>query len=121
MPRKPVLPALLLKELEKKHLISALELQAVLKQKGKSFNKTSVYRALEQLIDQGKICKQVLDGTEAVYELRSHHHDHAICTNCQKIQEIPCVISTNKLNLDKFQIDHHHMNVYGICDDCMKK
>lgn len=121
MPRKPVLPQLLEKTLRSHHLVSALQLQEILSKQGKTFNKTSIYRALEKLEAEHKICKQVLDGSEAVYELREDHHDHAICTKCETVIEIPCVVKIPHEAIKNFSIDHHHMSLYGLCSICKKK
>lgn len=101
------------------HLLSANQLLVLLEKEYQAYNKTSVYRALERLLSEGKICHYVFDGKEAVYELREHHHDHAICESCGAIEAISCHSPT--LSLKNFAVDHHHTVVYGTCHHCQSR
>lgn len=87
---------------------------------GNGYNKTSVYRALEKLELDNLICKENFNKSEALYELRKSHHDHAVCTNCDIILTIECDHHKEK-KISGFQADHHHTTVYGVCDHCSKQ
>lgn len=118
MARTPVLPKKITSLLSKSHLLSVSQMLEKFEMTGDSFNKTSVYRALEKLMSQGKVCKQSFGESEAVYELRQDHHDHAVCTTCQKVTPIDC--HDHDFKVPGFEVDHHHTTVYGVCDSCKK-
>jgi Fe2+ or Zn2+ uptake regulation protein len=120
MARKSILAQEILKLLAEKHLLSAIEIDEHLKKYGKKFNKTSVYRALEKLQNQDLICKETFGESQAKYELRAKHHDHAVCTNCEQIKVVPCH-NDEQRNIPGFKTNHHHTIIYGLCDSCSKR
>ncbi|GIK84255.1 MAG: transcriptional repressor [Patescibacteria group bacterium] len=120
MARVAVLPQKIISQLEKTHLLTVGQIIEKLKKSGNTYNKTSIYRALEKLEIEGKICKENFGESEALYELRKNHHDHAVCTNCDKVVAVECHDHTNK-KIPGFQADHHHTTIYGLCDSCVKK
>ncbi len=103
--------------LTKEHLLSAHQILEKLSARHRSFNKTSVYRALDQLVADDQICEQRFAGTEAVYELRAHHHAHLVCENCGAIATTHCELDQPK-NIDGFRISHHHVTFMGLCKHC---
>lgn len=120
MARTAVLPQKIEELLKQHHLLSANEIITRLAQAEKKYNKTSIYRALEKLEQTGKICKENFGDSEALYELRAKHHDHAICTNCDSILAVQCTNHILK-HIPGFQPDHHHTTIYGLCQSCVKK
>lgn len=65
------------------------------------------------------------DGTKR-YELNiSIHHDHMICTSCNKIIEFTDdLIESQQIKVAKdnnFILKDHIMTIYGICEDCQNK
>lgn len=110
------LTQLLTSLLQQHHLLSANQLVELLAQQSHSYNKTSVYRALDRLLSEGKICQFVLDGKEAVYEVRHEHHDHAICQRCGSVSAVDC--DEPEALIPNFKVDHHHTLIYGTCTNC---
>ena len=52
-------------------------------------------------------------------------HDHVICIECNKVVEF-CDPRINQIqslmgDLLKFDIKHHSLNLYGVCEDCQNK
>ena len=117
MARKAVLPKLIIKLLEGTHLLSATQIIEYLRKAGGDFNKTSVYRALEKLQERGEVCKETFGDSEALYEVRGEHHDHAVCTSCEKIIKVPCPEHSEK-KVHNFNVDHCHVTLYGLCNSC---
>lgn len=119
MARTAQLPKEILSLLNNTHLLTASQMIEKLTLSGKIYNKTSVYRALEKLEVDHLICKESFGESEALYELRKKHHDHAVCTHCDKILVVE---SKNhiKRKIPGFKIDHHHTTIYGSCDSCTK-
>lgn len=107
------------KLLQKHHLLSSRQMLEHLGQAGKKYNKTSVYRALETLENDGAICGHDFSGNEMLYELRDHHHDHLVCTHCGTVASAPCAFSTPD-KVRGFLVDHHHVTLFGVCQDCQR-
>lgn len=99
------------------HLLSAPQLLRELHAKGQKVNKTTVYRALSKLLVEDKICQHNLHEDVIAYELKAYHHDHLICTHCNRIEVIHCPITLPE-SLSQYKIDHHHLTVYGLCPQC---
>lgn len=104
--------------LEQNHLLSVEQMLELLATTHREFNKTSVYRALDQLEQDGMVCKQYLGASQAVYELKQHHHAHLLCKNCGKVAIVECEVS-DPAKVDGFTIDHHHLTFIGTCADCV--
>ncbi len=121
--RRMARPQLLAQEitsiLKKHHLLSSRQLLEHLTRAGKSYNKTSIYRALETLSSEGKICGHDFSGAEVLYELREHHHDHVVCTDCGSIAETSCSSATPE-TVQGYQIEHHHLTLFGLCPTCQR-
>lgn len=106
--------------LAEKHLLSAMQLVVELEKVGFDVNKTSVYRSLVFLEKSGKICQHQFEMKEAVFELQDHHHDHLVCTNCGRVNIAECAIHPPH-EVQGFQIDHHHLTLYGKCANCLSQ
>ena len=106
--------------LTENHLISVGDILEKLSQKGDAYNKTSVYRALDQLLEQGEICRHYFDQAEALYELRDHHHSHLVCRICGVVIMAECLFQQPEKAGD-FKIEHHHLTLVGLCKDCQTK
>jgi Fe2+ or Zn2+ uptake regulation protein len=103
--------------LEKHHVLSAKAIGEKLLELGQTFNKTSIYRALEKLQSQHTICQHNFTDNTIVYELANTHHDHLVCTRCGLVAATECQITT-PINIDSFAIDHHHATWFGTCKNC---
>jgi Fur family ferric uptake transcriptional regulator len=111
------LKELLINLLKNKHLLSVSEVLVQLENDSKTFNKTSVYRAIDQLLADDVICQHFFSGTEAYYELREHHHDHLVCNNCRSIETADCDYKQPE-KIGDFLTNHHHITVFGLCKNC---
>ncbi|MBN1344250.1 MAG: transcriptional repressor [Phycisphaerae bacterium] len=50
------------------------------------------------------------------------HHDHIICVSCGRIVEVDCRLEDRVAELSKktgFQAVHAHLQIHGICPDCV--
>lgn len=106
--------------LEKQHLLSVSEVLQALKKEGKTYNKTSVYRALDQLLAEEVVCRHHFSESEASYELREHHHAHLVCESCGSVEAGPCQYTQPK-RLKNFSVSHHHLTLFGTCMKCQKQ
>ncbi len=88
------------------------------------FNRTTIYRELQFLIDEN-IIKQIIlpDGIKR-YELsHSKHHHHVICSKCKKIE--PIYLDEKIFNKEvmrkspkNFSITEHILEFSGLCNRC---
>lgn len=117
MPRKPRLAQKIEGLFADRHLLSASDIVRLLKKSADSYNKTSVYRALDQLLEKGILCQQYFTDGQALYELREDHHTHMVCKNCQKILVADCDYHPSQ-KIKNFTVEHHHVTLVGLCDDC---
>lgn len=111
------LKEIILNFLQNKHLLSANQILILLEKNGTAYNKTSVYRSLDQLEEQDLVCKHYFGEAEAYYELRDHHHTHLFCKNCGLIQIADCSFQ-QQTDLKDFKADHHHVTIIGLCKAC---
>lgn len=107
---------------------SHLSADALLNEVKKEYNVpmgiATVYRILN-LLEELNIVKGIsIDGNESkVYELNLvTHHDHMVCTKCQKIIEFYDEelekFQEKVASKNNFHIKNHNMLLYGICKEC---
>ena len=94
---------------------------------GKGSGKSSLYRQLSLLLEEGTVRKFRSD-TQASYVYQyvacgaCSHHFHLKCLVCGKLEHLDCVISDQLLS--HIQIDHHfsvdrgRSILYGLCEAC---
>ncbi|MCD8484203.1 transcriptional repressor [Candidatus Woesebacteria bacterium] len=119
MARTSITEPAILDLLERKHVLSGPEIVELLAEEDFRVNKTSVYRALDRLLEKAEICRLSLGEQTVVYELRNHHHDHAVCNVCGRVLTIECHAQQHP-EIPGFQIDHHHATYFGVCSACTK-
>ena len=92
----------------------------------------TVYRTLEQLVEEGIVRKYVLDGkSSACYQFLSGEpyacteHFHLKCTQCGQLFHVSCdylnQLGEHLLEHHGFVIDHTKTVLYGLCAACAKK
>lgn len=77
---------------------------------------STVYRNVEQLINNGKIKKVVFDKDKIMYEINSSEsqHDHFVCTDCGFVDELDR--STLKSSFKEYAITD--ILIKGLCQKC---
>ncbi len=103
--------------LQVEHLLSVPEILEKLSGLEQSYNKTSVYRALERLLEKSQLCQHNTPQKGVCYELRSHHHEHLQCEHCGRVETLPCNFS-HPSSIGGFKISHHHLTYLGSCQAC---
>ena len=84
----------------------------------------TVYRILNLLEELHIVNGILIDGNESkVYELNLvSHHDHMVCTQCNKIVEFYDAelekLQENVAFSNGFTLKSHNMLLYGICNEC---
>ena len=86
----------------------------------------TVYRTLS-LLEDANLVSWLSVGDEAKrYELLScEHHDHLVCTQCNKIMEFHDEIIEQQQEIIaqkfNFKMTDHTMQIMGICQECQEK
>jgi len=87
----------------------------------------TVYRILRQLAEQGIIKVRGYGSESARYDARTHRHDHACCTECGALIDVPVemVLPTGMLEAAAqatgLEIDSHELRIYGRCKGCQAR
>ena len=124
--RKTIISTNLLKILKATTVpLSVSQLMDALEKKDLHPNKTTIYRLLEKLIQSETITEVSVKNGASVYELKTGHHHHFICNSCNEVYCLNhCHIHSLEVDLskllpnDKFSIQTHDFNLYGICESC---
>lgn len=124
--RKTPLFTAVLKILETESIpVSVPELQALLLTQKFTPNKTSLYRLLERLQTENLIETVLLDNKTAFYEIKSEHHHHFVCNECEAIECLADASLENKihalehtLEAQGLKITDHQFSFSGQCAQC---
>ena len=103
--------------------ISAYGIMNILAQEKKVFNKTTIYRELENLKRLGVIKELFLRNDSALYELSGEHHHHTICISCGSIQHLAIDepkewLEKHFLKKEGFIVVDHSLEFFGVCRAC---
>lgn len=107
--------------------ISFNGLMDALDNEGHDFEPDFVKETLNLLCRYGFASKKQFKGQPTLYEHRQlgSHHDHLICTKCDKIVEFENQQMENMqleiAALHGFHVLQHRMEIYGLCGDCLKE
>ena len=108
-----------------KHL-DASRIHLLLNDQDANISLATIYRVLSEFEANNIIVKHKFNEDQSIYELvkPNEHHDHLICIKCNKVIEfLDCKIERIQEKIakkNKFKIVNHHLNLYGICEDCNK-
>ncbi|HLI05047.1 MAG TPA: transcriptional repressor [Ktedonobacteraceae bacterium] len=87
----------------------------------------SVYRILHALSEQGYI-KEVGRSDDCTgYDGRTFRHDHAICTNCGALLDVPVDVLVSAEALEQaalatgIKLGTYEVRLYGLCPSCAAK
>jgi len=111
---------------EERH-VSFKDLMNLLEKAGYHFEPDFVKKTLSLLCRYGFASKKKFQGQPTLYEHRhlGLHHDHLICTKCQKILEFENQqmeqLQVEIAALHGFHVLQHKMEIYGLCADCLKE
>ncbi len=88
-----------------------------------SVGRATVYRTLKLLLNEGLICRVVLDDGSISYRLSGPgHHHHLVCVSCHATEDIAeCDIEGLIEGIRKnarYSVLGHRIEVYGFCPTC---
>ncbi len=84
--------------------------------------RATVYRNLNKLTEEGKICKLEING-EYRFDADCRIHEHLVCRECNKVMENFSLNEKMIKNFKSKKFSPTSVNVifYGYCADCSKK
>ncbi len=103
---------------------TALEIYETVKTLRPHIGLASIYRILHRLVEQGYVKELGHNEDSSRYDGRVDRHDHAICTECGKLLDIPAEISLSQDNLRAvaktvdIELSSHEVLLYGRCASC---
>ena len=85
----------------------------------------TIYSNIDKFIELNIVEKQNKNGQLMIKyqcDFNQIQHGHFFCTQCHRIIEINSQNRLNKvLNMDDYQFDQIHLEVSGICNQCLKE
>jgi Fur family transcriptional regulator, ferric uptake regulator len=104
--------------------LSAAEIHRALEASDERVSISTVYRTLEYLLAKGEVTVRTDQTGESTYMLcePSHHHHHAICRVCGRVQDVDCEaigsFAESLRSIHGFELDEHKMEFQGTCREC---
>ena len=69
--------------------VSAAELADAVHERAPELHRSTVYRTLDVLVEDGLVLRTDLGSDRSYYELAAeHHHHHVVCTSCGEIAHV---------------------------------
>jgi Fur family transcriptional regulator, ferric uptake regulator len=106
--------------------LSAQELYERIRNAHPTIGRATVYRALEQQVQDAMASRFERDGHVSAYiACDAEHHHHLVCTRCQRVEDLaedviaPLLASVGRRH--DFQVDHAALDFYGLCADCRRR
>ena len=103
---------------------TAAEVYEAVRRKRPHIGIASIYRILHNLVEQGYI-KDLRHTDESFhYDAHVERHDHAICTVCSALFDIPIEVSMPQDVLQAaaeaagIELESHELRLYGCCQLC---
>jgi Fur family transcriptional regulator, ferric uptake regulator len=91
-----------------------------------AIGRATVYRTLKLLVDQGLVCRVVLNDGAVCYRAahRSHHH-HLVCVSCGATEDVHLADVENVIDgvrsATQYDIVGHRIEIYGFCPNCKQR
>ncbi len=109
------------------HHPTALEVYEAVRRIRPSIGLATVYRILHQLTELGLVKEALGHGNECRYDARTNRHDHAVCTACGALLDVPIEITLSDETLQAaalavgIELDSHEVRIYGRCEACKRE
>jgi Fe2+ or Zn2+ uptake regulation protein len=102
--------------------VTAEDIAAEVHRRFPSVDVSTVYRTFDTLEQLGIIDHTHLAHGPAIFHLADDDHQHLVCENCGRVEEVSPeklepFLETLKAEFD-FDVDRRHFALVGICGDC---
>jgi len=105
--------------------IGVEELLQQVRRRSPTIGNATVYRTMKLFVEAGIAEERRFSTGVTLYEAHDgdeHHHDHLICTACERIFEFENEeiekLQDEVAESHGFKLTHHKMELYGLCSDC---
>ena len=108
---------------EHAHLTS-LQVYEKIKEYLPAVNQSTVYRALERLVNNSKVSVSDMGTGSVVYEIMSDgRHHHLVCQKCGRVitmgdEHVKEFFSTIQAK-NRFNVVTNHLILFGVCANCL--
>jgi Fur family ferric uptake transcriptional regulator len=106
--------------------LSAQELYERIRAVHPTVGRATVYRALEQQVEDGMASRFEREGHVSAYiACDAEHHHHLVCTSCQRVEDVaedvvaPMLAAVGRRH--DFKVDHAALDFYGLCASCRRR
>jgi len=103
--------------------VSAAEVADAVHARAPEVHRSTVYRTLDVLVEDGLVLRADLGGDRSYYELAAeHHHHHVVCTGCGAVAHVhdeaiaaavACVQAASG-----YRLAQQELTFAGLCPDC---
>ena len=106
--------------------LSAVEIEAALRERGTPTGRASIYRVLELLVEHGLVERVAVGPGQALFERAhpggEHHHHHLLCEQCGRLVAfddpgLERAIDRLSARLG-VRVAHHEVVLRGACERC---
>ncbi|MBV8489634.1 MAG: transcriptional repressor [Candidatus Eremiobacteraeota bacterium] len=107
-----------------KRFLTAAEIHRALERMHAKVSLSTVYRTLDHLQAKEEVTARKDAHGEASFMLcePDHHHHHAICTSCGRVEDVDCTavdrFAESLRAHNGFQLNAHSMEFFGVCKSC---
>lgn len=104
--------------------LSVQELIEKLEEQDITANKTTIYREIYFLMEQGMVAEIDFGDRRKRYEsAHTEHHHHLICLKCDSVKDITVTNDLKKeeerlAKKNNFKITNHSLEFFGFCSQC---
>lgn len=86
-----------------------------------TISRSTVYRVLSRMAEEGKILRLDLAGDDCRYDGRTIPHSHVRCRICGVVADIPHAHVPAPENDQGFLLEEYAVMYRGVCPDCRRK
>jgi Fe2+ or Zn2+ uptake regulation protein len=105
-----------------RHDWSIEELQAGLARDGRRVDFSTVFRAVDGLVEDGRLRRVELGTSEARFEAAGAHHEHVRCADCGRVAAVEsCAVEGAIAQVERatgFRLTGHDQVFHGLCPSC---
>ncbi|MFS8130444.1 MAG: Fur family transcriptional regulator [Candidatus Dojkabacteria bacterium] len=88
-------------------------------EKVNNVDRATIYRNLTRFVEQGLLREVNVRKGISSYELNTDHHQHFICSNCEKVVPVEVDASILKEIIPNgVKLEDFELNLRGKCEDC---
>ncbi len=111
---------------EKNYHPTVDELYLIIKKEFPNLSLATVYRNLEQLVQNGAVVKIEQLSGPARYDGNPERHLHIKCTKCGKIEDVWVTIDLKLFanqaeEVTGYKVTGYKIDFYGVCDKCINR